>query len=106
MTAMVTAKTAEPAVDDLVDRIGEAALADPAVARLDGGPFQTVATYLPGRRVVGVTVDDRITVSVVVAVGHPIPAVAQALRERVRRVAGDVPVDVHVNDLESKEEPA
>ncbi|MBC6449501.1 hypothetical protein [Actinokineospora xionganensis] len=90
---------------ELVDRIGEAVLADPAVVRLDGGPFQTIATYLPGRRVVGVTAADRITVSVVLRLDQPIPAVAAALRERVRRVAGDLPIDVHVNDLESKEEP-
>ncbi|SDJ17831.1 hypothetical protein SAMN05192558_110325 [Actinokineospora alba] len=91
---------------ELVDRIGEAVLADPAVARLDGGPFQTVATYLPGRRVVGVTAADRITVSVVLRFDQPIPAVVAALRDRVRRVAGDLPIDVHVNDLESKEVPA
>ncbi|SDC43424.1 Asp23/Gls24 family envelope stress response protein [Actinokineospora iranica] len=85
------------------DAVGAAVLGHPAVVRLDGGAFGTVATHLPGRRVVGVQLGgpgDTVTVSVVLALGAAIPEVGDQLRERVRAVAGPVPVDVHVNDVE------
>ena len=53
---------------ETVEAIAAAVLASPAVARLHGGRFNTVASYLPGRRVVGVAVTpSEITVGVV---GH------------------------------------
>ncbi|QFZ17652.1 hypothetical protein [Saccharothrix syringae] len=72
-----------------------ALLAHPAVARLDG----VFSSCLPGRRVVGVRVEERVEVAVVLRLGHPIPEVVAELRERVGAVAGPVPVDVVVADL-------
>ncbi|MGW5054515.1 hypothetical protein [Actinokineospora sp. NPDC004072] len=86
---------------DLADRLGAAVLAHPAVVRLDGGPFGTVATALPGRRVQGVAIGGQgVEVAVVLRADQPIPAVAAELRDRVRAVVGQVPVDVHVSDVE------
>lgn len=87
---------------DLADRLGAAVLGHPAVVRLDGGPFGTVATALPGRRVVGVVVGagNTVEVSVVLSARRPIPEVAAEVREQVRAVAGPVAVDVHVSAVE------
>ena len=102
----------------LADRIGAAVCAHPSVARLDGGPFGTVSTALPGRRVVGVAVrgavggpgEDGVSsggrgvtgveVSVVLRADRPIPPVLAELRDLVRAEAGPVAVDVHVSDVE------
>ncbi|MEU7527854.1 hypothetical protein AB0A74_19135 [Saccharothrix sp. NPDC042600] len=81
---------------DPAERVEAALLAHPSVARLHGG----VASYLPGRRVDGVRLAERTSVSVVLRPGRPIPEVVAELRAAVREVAGDAPVDVTVADLE------
>ncbi|RKT53499.1 hypothetical protein [Saccharothrix australiensis] len=82
---------------DPAERLAAALLAHPSVVRLDG----RYASYLPGRRVVGVRTEDRrVGVSVVLRAGRPIPEVVAELRAAVGAVAGDVPVDVVVADLE------
>jgi hypothetical protein len=89
---------------DLADLIGAAVLAHPAVVRLDGGAFGTVATHLPGRRVVGVSLGapgEAAQVSVVLVLGSAIPEVVRQVRERVRALIGPVPLDVHVSDVEA-----
>ncbi|WP_367130491.1 hypothetical protein [Saccharothrix sp. HUAS TT1] len=73
-----------------------AVLAHPDVTRLDGA----IASYLPGRRVVGVRVGARVEVAVVLRPDRPIGEVVPELRAEVARVAGPVPVDVVVADLE------
>lgn len=88
----------------LVDVISQRVLDHPAVAHLDGGPFGTIASYLPGRRVVGVRVneeDGSVDLAVVLWVGHPLQAVVAALRHAVMEVAGPVRVNVTVADLHS-----
>ncbi|WP_309115828.1 hypothetical protein [Saccharothrix sp.] len=93
---------AEPARPvDPAERVEAAVLAHPAVARLDGG----FASYLPGRRVDGVRLAERTSVSVVLKFGvlksaRPIPEVVAELRAAVRAVTGPAPVDVTVADLE------
>ncbi|WP_158842724.1 hypothetical protein [Saccharothrix deserti] len=77
-----------------------ALLAHPAVARLDG----VFASYLPGRHVVGVRVEERVEVAVVLRLGRPITEVVAELRAKVAQVAGPVPVDVVVSDLVDPEE--
>ena len=86
--------------------VAAAVLAHPEVARLDGGPFGTVASYLPGLRVVGVRIADpdrdpaeRVEIAVVVRLGTPLPQLARELAEVVRGVLGSVPVDVTFSDV-------
>ena len=80
-------------------------LAHPAVARLDGGPFDTVASYLPGRRrVLGVRIgvgDEPVELAVVVRLGTPLPQLADELGDVVRGLLGPVPVEVTFADVVS-----
>lgn len=85
--------------DALARAVAETVTADPAVARLDGGTFGAVLTYLPGEKLVGVRIDTRVEVAVVLYLGGPIPAVVERLRARVARVVGDLPVDLTVSDV-------
>lgn len=89
-------------VRQLAERIRKAVAADPAVARLDGGPNGLVATHLPGGRIEGVRVSglaEPIEVRVVAYLGQPIPEVGAAILQRVRGIAGDVTVDVTIADV-------
>lgn len=98
-------RTPDPAV--LAEVIAQRVAEHPSVAGLDGGPFGTVASYLPGRRVVGVRVDETdgsVQLAVVLRLGDPLPQVVAELRQRVTGVAGPVPVDVLVADLRTAEE--
>lgn len=81
---------------DVSEDVEAAVLAHPDVARLDG----VIASYLPGRRVDGVRVGERVEVAVVLRSGRPVGEVVPELRARVARVAGPGPVDVVVADLE------
>lgn len=95
--------------EELPETIERAVLAHPSVARLDGGQFGSVASYLAGRRVIGVRTGahgDPVELAVVLWLGRPIPDVVTELRERVRSVAGNVPVDITVSDLRSEEDAA
>lgn len=87
----------------LAQQVAAAVLAHPGVARLDGGPFGTVASYLPGRRrVVGValgTSDEPVRVAVVARLGTPLPALANEIGAAVRAVLGAVDVEVTVSDV-------
>ena len=79
-------------------------LAHPGVVRLSGGPFGTVASYLPGRRVVGVRLPleqtDPVEIAVVARLGVPLPRLAEELGAAVVAVLGPVAVDVTVADVE------
>jgi hypothetical protein len=88
--------------DELAERIAAAVLAHPAVANMHAGPFGSVASHLPGRRLDGVRVDgggSSVQVAVAVHFGQPLRRVANELRSAVRELAGDVPVDVLIADL-------
>ncbi|WP_182358585.1 Asp23/Gls24 family envelope stress response protein [Tomitella gaofuii] len=87
---------------ELADRIAAAAHAVPGVVGLDGGAFNEVATYLPGRRVPGVRLDDegRVEVHIIAAYYSDVCAVADAVRDAVTPLAA-APVDVIVEDLEA-----
>ena len=91
--------TAEHNATDLPELIEKAVLSCPSVARLDRGQYGTVASYLPGRQVVGVSVGERVEVAVVLRLATPVPVAVNDIRARVRDVAGDLPVDVTVADL-------
>jgi hypothetical protein len=88
---------------DLASAVAAAVLAHPAVARLDGGPFGTVASYLPGRRrLLGVRIgaaDEPVELAVVVRLGTPLPQLADELGAVVRGLLGPVPVEVTFVDV-------
>lgn len=94
---------------ELADAIAQRVLDHPVVAHLHGGPFGTVASYLPGRRVVGVRVDETdgsVDLSVVLWVGVPLRQAVADLRRVVGEIAGPVVVNVTVADLHSPEDDA
>jgi hypothetical protein len=83
------------------DAVAAAVAACPAVASLHGGGLRRTATYLPGRLVEGVHVDeDRVRVSVVAAQGVPVGVLAEQVRAAVAPLAPGRAVDVHVADLQ------
>lgn len=70
------------------------------VAGLSGGPFGTVATYLPGERLTGVSVGELvIEVAIVATLARPLPETADEVRRAVADLAGDRPVNVRVDDI-------
>ena len=83
--------------------VAAAVLAHPAVARLDGGPFGTIASHLPGRRrILGVRIgigDEPVEVAVVARMGTVLPRLAEELSALVRGVLGSVLVEVTVSDV-------
>jgi len=89
-------------VTELAEQVAAAVRAHPAVAGLHGGAHGAVATYLPGRRVVGVRIgegDEPVEVAVVLHPDRPIPDVVRALRRDVSRMCGGAAVDITVADL-------
>ncbi len=88
----------------LAQAVADAVLAHPGVARLSGGAFGTVASYLPGRRLLGVRLplgaDDPVEIAVVARLGVPLPRLAEELGAAVVAVVGDADVDVTVADVD------
>ena len=71
------------------------------VSALDGGPFGEVASYLPGRTVPGVAVDDnRIRVQVRSRWGVPAADVAALITAALAPLAGPRPIDVAIADID------
>ena len=71
------------------------------VSALDGGPFGEIASYLPGRTVPGVAVDDnRIRVQVRSRWGVPAADVAALITAALAPLAGPRPVDVAIADID------
>ncbi|UBU11914.1 hypothetical protein [Nonomuraea gerenzanensis] len=80
----------------LADRV----LACDGVARLSGGPFGTVATYLPGERLMGVSADEReVEIAIVATLDRPLPQTADEVRAAVADLAGQRPVHVRIDDI-------
>ncbi|GCD19599.1 hypothetical protein ACFO3K_02895 [Cellulomonas algicola] len=95
-----------PEPGSLAEVVAAVVLAVPGVVRLHGGPFGGLGTYLPGRRVTGVRVDDDGTeVHVVVSATQPVAATAARVQRAVSAVA-PMPVRVHVDDLDDPADPA
>ncbi|MDQ3158005.1 MAG: Asp23/Gls24 family envelope stress response protein [Actinomycetota bacterium] len=81
------------------DDVADVVRSVPGVADLHPGTFGEVATYLPGRRVVGVRLRDDVTeVHVVLRFGAPVLLTAEAIRLAVRPLV-DTPVNVAVEDV-------
>jgi hypothetical protein len=90
-----------------LEAVAAAALGCPLIADLTGGRFGEVATYLPGRRILGVReLDGTVEVHVVAHWGTPLPEVAAVLRAAVTPHAGGLPVAVLVEDIELPAPPA
>jgi uncharacterized alkaline shock family protein YloU len=91
----------------LAEAVAATVLAHPGVVRMSGGPFGTVASYLPRRRVVGVRLPledtDPVEIAVVARLGVPLPRLAEELGAAVVDVLGPVAVDVTVTDVEAAE---
>ena len=84
-----------------VEAVAAAAKGCPVVAALTGGRFGEVATYRPGRRILGVReVDEGVEVHVVARWGTPLPELAEQVRAAVAPYAGGLPVAVFVDDIE------
>ncbi|MFC5062976.1 hypothetical protein [Actinomycetospora atypica] len=93
-----------PGRGSLPERVAGALLAHPDVVRLSGGTFGAVATYLPGRRLLGVALgegDEPARISVVLRLGARVRPTAQALRMLVAAETGARRVDVVVTDVEA-----
>ena len=85
-----------------VDMLAAATLACPAVAGMHMGGTKFVATYFPGRRVVGVRVDDdRVVLSVVLARGASVPALEKQVRGALASLVGRRQIDVHIADVDA-----
>ena len=100
-TAPSTGRGAAPGPAGVVDAdlVARLVLGCPAVAALHGGLFGEVATYLPGRRVVGVRI--RPGVVEVHVVGHypvPVADIAAQVRAAIGTAPGELVVDVTVAD--------
>lgn len=105
MTATPRAPVAGPAggldrARDVSERIAARLLEHPDVAELHSGPYGTTATYLPGRRVIGVrvgTLEDGVEVAVVLHLRRPFREVATELQQAVRgALTTTAAVAVHV----------
>ena len=91
--------TAGPSDEDVSDEVAAAARAVPGVFDLHSGSFGEVATYLPGRRVVGVRrTPQRCEVHVVVTPGRPVLDIAHDVRSAVVALV-HTPVDVTIEDV-------
>ena len=89
------------------DLIAAAVLACRTVAGLSGGIAGEVATYLPGRRVTGVRIDDAtVTVHVVGRYGPSMTQISTDVTRAVTPIAGGRQVGVVIEDLAQLGEPA
>ncbi|SEN72340.1 hypothetical protein [Nonomuraea pusilla] len=70
------------------------------VAGLSGGRFGTVATYLPGERLTGISVNDRaVEIAIVATTDRPLPEAADEVRRAVMDLAGGRRVNVRIDDI-------
>jgi hypothetical protein len=84
-----------------VDAVAAAARSCGSVARLSPGPFGDVASYLPHRRVVGVReTANQLEVRIVAKWNPSLARVGEEVRAAVRPVAGHLPVEVFIDDIE------
>lgn len=90
----------------LADRVAEAVRESPKVVDLHAGSPVQVATYLPGRRVPGVRLqEDRIDVHVVLEWSDDLLSSAASVRDAVEAATGR-PTVVHVEDIRLPDSPA
>ncbi len=89
----------QPPGVELADRVAAAALTVRGVTGLHGGMFGETATYLPGRRVLGVRLTENVTdIHLTLAYGAPVFATAHQVRTAVAALVPG-PVNVTVEDV-------
>jgi uncharacterized alkaline shock family protein YloU len=95
----MTAST--PAPNEPADRVAAAVRAVPGVADLHPGMFGEVGTYLPGRRVPGIRIDDgAVQVHICVVFGPSVRDTAAAVRAAIAAQLPEATViDVTVEDV-------
>ena len=87
-----------------VDALAAATLGCPAVAGLHPGGTKFVATYLAGRRIVGVRAeDDRVLLSVVLAHGASVQTLEKQVRDAFVPLVEGREIDVHIADVDTGE---
>ena len=87
---------------ETVEAVAAAVLCCRAVARLHGGPFNAISSYLPGRRVIGVALTPSgVTVGVVGRYPATVAEIASQVRAAVSTVVPGVAVTVVVEDLDT-----
>ena len=86
---------------DISEVVAAAVLAVAGVAGLHGGSFGQVASYLPGRSVIGVRIRaDVADIHVVLFWGSPVLPTADRVRDTVRALIGGLArIDVTVEDV-------
>jgi hypothetical protein len=88
------------------DLVAAVTLSCPDVAALSGGSPGEVATYLPGRRVVGVRIgDEAVEVHVVGRYGPTMDEIGSQVRAALTPIAGARTVAVTVEDLTLAPDP-
>ena len=87
--------------------VAEQVLAHPSVARLHGGRFGEIASYLPGDRVVGVRLpeDAPAEIGVALRMDRPLRETAEELRAQLGELLGG-PVNIVVADVVADDESA
>ncbi len=90
---------------DLVDAVADAVRAVPGVADLHAGVFGEVGTYLPGRRIAGISIGaGGAEIHVALLMGYPVRETAALLRGAVAPLTGG-PVHVTVEDVVAEPDP-
>ena len=93
------AAMSEPDPADLAEVLASVIKAVPGVIRLDGGSLGEVATYLPGRRVIGIRISPGGTdVHLVADQDADLRGVAERVHREVARIAPP-PVHVFIDDV-------
>ncbi|MDQ1722203.1 MAG: hypothetical protein QOI26_1937 [Pseudonocardiales bacterium] len=83
-----------------VDAVAAAVQGCPAVDDLDGGRLGGAATYLPGRRVPGIRIDDdRIEVYVRGVWDQPVSLIAGQIRQALATLSGGRVIDIVLTDI-------
>lgn len=87
--------------------VAEQVLAHPSVARLHGGRFGEIASYLPGDKVVGVRLpeDAPAEIGVALRMDRPLRETAEELRAQLSELL-DGPVNIVIADVVGEDESA
>lgn len=92
--------------DRRVEAIATAVAACPLVVELHSGRYGQVATYLPGRRVLGVRrTETELAIHVVARYPAEMATVANQVRSAVSVYADGLPIAVTIEDLQLPAEP-